>query len=139
MLLPLVEAYWAFEGIGGFHSRRVSTQLTRLLADPRLGCGWIALVDQVPAGYLLAVHVFSLEHLGMTVEIDEFFVLDKHRGHGIGAAMLRAAEVSFTHAGYTNISLQLSRCNDSARAFYRRHGYLERSGYELLDKALNDG
>ncbi len=84
LLLPLVAAYWAFEDIPGFDVRRVSAQLARLLGEPRLGCGWIALVDDVPAGY------------------------------------------------------QLSRDNDSARAFYHRHGYTERSAYELLDKVLHN-
>jgi GNAT superfamily N-acetyltransferase len=139
ILSSLVAAYWAFEGISGFDSPRVSAQLARLLGEPRLGCGWLALVDGVPVGYLLGVYVFSLEHLGLTAEIDEFFVLPQQRGHGVGAEMLGAAEVEFLHAGCTNVSLQLSRGNDSARAFYRRHGYAERSGYEILDKALPEG
>ncbi len=137
-LVPLVADYWAFEGISGFDAPRVAAQLTRLLSEPRLGGGWVAFVDERPAGYLLAVYLFSLEHLGLTAEIDEFMMLDQYRGHGIGAALLRMAEAAFTQAGCTNVALQLSRHNDSARAFYHRQGYLERSGYELLDKALPD-
>ena len=139
VLLRLMEVYWAFEGISGFDPPRVSGQLTRLFSEPRLGCGWVAFVDGRPVGYLVAVYVFSLEHLGLTAEIDEFMVLDQHRGHGVGSALLGIAESTFTRAGCTNVSLQLSRGNDSARAFYHRQGYSERSGYELLDKALLDG
>jgi ribosomal protein S18 acetylase RimI-like enzyme len=139
LLLPLVAAYWAFEDITGFDLSRVSSQLARLLGEPRFGCGWIALVDGVPVGYLVGVYVFSLEHLGLTAEIDEFFVLPQYRSHGIGVEMLRVAELEFIHAGCTNVSLQLSRDNDSARAFYHRRGYTERSRYELLDKMLHDG
>jgi GNAT superfamily N-acetyltransferase len=139
ILLPLVEGYWAFEGISGFDSPRVSEQLSRLFSEPPLGCGWIAFVDGQPVGYLLAVYVFSLEHLGLTAEIDEFMVLEQQRGSGVGFALLRIAESAFTQAGCTNVSLQLSRGNDSARAFYHRYGYSERSGYELLDKSLGDG
>ena len=40
-------------------------------------------------------------------------------------------------AGCTNIALQLGRANESARQFYRRKGYGERDGYELLDKDLD--
>jgi ribosomal protein S18 acetylase RimI-like enzyme len=96
-------------------------------------------MDGQPVGYLVAVYVFSLEHLGLTAEIDEFMVLDQHRGHGVGSALLGIAESTFTCAGCTKVSLQLSRRNDAARAFYHRQGYSERSGYELLDKALLDG
>lgn len=135
-LLPLVEQYWAFEDIAGFHPARVTVQLEHLIGDPRLGCGWIAFVKDQPAGYLLAVYVFSLEHLGLTAEIDEFFVLPSCRGHGLGADLLNLAEAEFRQAGCTHVSLQLSRGNDAARDFYRRHEYSERAGFELLDKML---
>jgi len=32
--------------------------------------------------------------------------------------------------------LQLARGNPGAREFYRRQGYSERAGYELMDKTL---
>lgn len=138
VLLPLVEGYWTFEGITGFDKVRVSAQLERLLSDPRLGCGWFAFGEGAPAAYLLAVYVFSLEHLGLTAEIDEFFVLPQYRGHGLGKALLKAAEAEFMLAGCTNVSLQLARDNDSARVFYRRYGYMERADFELLDKMLDN-
>lgn len=139
VLLPLVKAYWDFEAISGFEVQRVAPQLERLLSEPRLGAGWIALADDIPVGYLLAVYVFSLEHMGLTAEIDEFFVSPLGRNAGVGSAMLRAAESEFAQAGCTNVSLQLSRGNDAARRFYHHHGYEERSGYELLDKMLPAG
>lgn len=43
-------------------------------------------------GYLLCVHDFSLEHLGLTAEIDEFFVAPSRRGNGLGGKLLPAAE-----------------------------------------------
>ncbi len=138
-LLPLVEEYWRFEAISGFEPGRVGSQLKRLLSEPRLGAGWLSTTDGVAVGYLLAVYVFSLEHLGITAEIDELFVLPSKRGRGIGAALLDVAESEFRRLGCSNASLQLSRHNDSARAFYHRHEYLERSGYELLEKTLQVG
>jgi ribosomal protein S18 acetylase RimI-like enzyme len=93
-------------------------------------------MDGQLVGYLVAVYVFSLEHFGLTAEIDEFMVLDQHRSHGVGSALLKIAESTFAQAGCTNVSLELSRRNDGARAFYHRQGYSERSRYELLDKAL---
>lgn len=139
-LLPLVKSYWAFEEISGFDADRVSAQLERLLSQPHLGCGWIAFDhSHAPIGYLLAVYVFSLEYLGLTAEIDEFFVLPSQRGRGMGIELLKLAEAEFGRAGCTKVSLQLARGNESARAFYRGLGYVERPGYELLDKSLPDG
>lgn len=136
LLLPLIEQYWIFEDITGFDGTRVQQELERVLADSRLASGWIAFAGGRAAGYLLAVYVFSLEHLGLTAEIDEFFVLPSARGHGLGDALLRLAEQEFVRRRCGNVSLQLGRGNDKARAFYRRHGYADRAGFELLDKML---
>ena len=135
-LLGLVAQYWSFEGIAGFDAQRLSRELERLCAQPHLGGAWISYVEHAPAGYVLSVYVFSLEHHGLTAEIDELFVLPKYRGRGLGAQLLRAAEAAARAAACSNISLQLGRHNDAARAFYRRHGYRVRAGYELLDKSL---
>src|SRR3954447_16302097 len=77
-LVSLVEEYWRFESIPGFDPPRVGEQLERLLSVPALGAGWLAYAAGVPVGYLLAVYVFSLEHLGLTAEIDELFVRPAH-------------------------------------------------------------
>jgi GNAT superfamily N-acetyltransferase len=135
-VLPLVEQYWIFEDIAGYEPARVRAELERFCSDPRLGAGWLVEEHGRAVGYLLAVYVFSLEHLGLTAEIDEFFVLPGARGRGAGLALLEAAETEFAGMQCTNVSLQLGRGNEAAREFYRRQGYSERAGYELLDKML---
>lgn len=136
VLLPLVEAYWHFEKIQGFEPKSLSEQLQRLISTPTLGTGWLVEIDQTAVGYLLVVYVFSLEHRGITAEIDEFFIAQDYRAGGIGEELLRLVEEKCIFDGCTNISLQLSRKNQSARAFYHRMGYSERSDFELLDKTL---
>ena len=139
VLTSLVAAYWKFEGIRGFVAQDLTPQLKRLLSEPHLGAGWIAWAGSTPVGYLLAVYVFSLEHKGLTAEIDEFFVSESARGAGLGSELLRIAELEFARRGCTNVSLQVSRGNDAARRFYCRQGYEARSGYELFDKMLLAG
>jgi GNAT superfamily N-acetyltransferase len=107
-----------------------------VLEDSNLGRAWVARLYGEPAGYLLAVYVFSLEHQGLTAEIDEFFVLPPHRGLGLGHQILSIAEAQFRLEGCTNVSLQLGRSNEAARNFYRRHGFDDRAGYELVSKNL---
>ena len=136
-VLPLVEQYWRFEAIEGFDGTRITALLKRVLNDASLGHVWIGTVDGVPAGYLLAVYVFSLEHRGLTAEIDEFFVLPGFRGAGLGRELLRQAEEQFRVRGCTNVALQIGRDNNVARAFYRSHGYQDRAGFELVDKMLD--
>jgi ribosomal protein S18 acetylase RimI-like enzyme len=138
-LLRLVEEYWIFEDIARFDPGRITAELERFLADPVLGSAWIAQAGHDAAGYLLAVYVFSLEHLGLTAEIDEFFVLPSFRGRDIGSQLLRVAEAEFVRRKCTNVSLQLGCENERARTFYREHGYGERAGFDLLDKMLPRG
>ncbi len=135
-LLPMVEQYWKFENIEGFDPARMRALLTRVLEDASLGRIWISRVYGEPAGYLLAVYVFSLEHQGITAEIDEFFLVPQHRGLGIGASMLAAAEAQFRIEECTNVSLQLGRSNEDARRFYRENGFEGRDGFELVSKML---
>ncbi len=136
MLLPLVEQYWLFEDLPGFDAARVRRELGRALADPAVASAWIAVDHRRGVGDLLAVYVFSLEHLGLTAELDEVFVLPSARGRELGAKLLGLAEAEFARRGCTNVFLQLGRGNDRARAFYRAQGYGERAGFELLDKML---
>jgi ribosomal protein S18 acetylase RimI-like enzyme len=46
------------------------------------------------------------------------------------------AERDLVMRGLVRLQLQLGVDNDRARAFYERHGFRCRAGYELLDKAL---
>ena len=136
IILPLVREYWTFEEIQGFQPDLIKSQLIHLLSKPALGAGWLALTEPGAAGYLLVVYVFSLENFGMTAEIDEFFVLPQYRKQGTGKVLLETVETEFRKKGLTNISLQLSRENNSARKYYLRRGYRERLKYELMEKDL---
>jgi GNAT superfamily N-acetyltransferase len=136
-LTELVAHYWAFEAIEHFSASRVQQCLTTLLQSPTLGAGWVASAGDRLCGYLLVMHVFSLEHGGIMAEIDELFVLPQYRGTGLGAALLATAEQTLAAGNCVRLQLQLNRGNRQARDFYRRRGYGERTAYELLDKALN--
>lgn len=139
MLLPLIRLYWDFEDISNFDPDRIEEQLKVFLARPQLGLGWLARSDDenpVAVGYMLAVYVFSLEHLGLTAEIDEFFILPEYRAKGIGSLMVETAEKEFQKAGCTNVSLQVDVDNSSAHEFYQNRGYGRRPRFVLLEKDL---
>jgi GNAT superfamily N-acetyltransferase len=135
-LVQLVGQYWQFEGIPGFDPRSVAPLLGQILSQPGLGAIWVAESGDELVGYLVAVYMFSLEQKGLMAEIDEFFVVPTVRTGGVGAALLDVAEDDLAQAGCVCLQLQLGKDNSRARAFYYRHGYRERDGYELLDKRL---
>jgi GNAT superfamily N-acetyltransferase len=135
-MLPLVQQYWRFEAIEGFDAVRIEALLRRVIPDTSLGQAWVATVDGEPAGYLLAVYVFSLEHQGLTAEIDELFIAPRYRGRGLGGRLLEVAEHGFRKRGCTNIFLQVGRDNAEARAFYQSRGFRDRKGFDMVDKDL---
>ena len=135
-LLALVRRYWQFEGLGTFDALRLEVLLQQLIGSRARGQVWVAERAGSPCGYLVLVYVVSLEHQGLMAEIDEFFVLPEARGAGLGSALLAAAEAALQQAGCVRLQLQLAVANEAARAFYARHGYRPRAGYELLDKPL---
>ena len=137
-LLRLIEAYWIFEHIDGFSAGSLAPQLERLIDTPSLGTAWIGFEDSQAAGYLIAVYVFSVEFMGIVAEFDELFVQAESRGSGIGTKLIQTAERECQQIGCTYVSLQVSRENESARRFYYRNGFQDRSGYELLEKMVAD-
>lgn len=144
----LVERYWRFERIAGFRAGHVREALEKLL-EGELGEVWISIRSHPSAerrseaqraieGYLILVYVFSLEHGGLTAEIDEFFVQRHARSRGQGARLLAAAEQAARRRGCANLSLQVGTRNARAKHFYLREGFLERREFELLEKHLAD-
>ena len=132
----LAEQYWGFESIEGFNRQRIETLLRRLLSEPERGACWVAEADGRLCGYLVAVIMFSLEHGGLMAEIDEVFVSAQKRSLGVGARLIAQAEGDLGSRGLLRLQLQLGTDNHRARAFYERHGFRRRAGYELFDKAL---
>src|SRR5580704_4827784 len=135
-VLELVRSYWDFEGIGGFDPPGIERVLQQLVGGSPYGAMWVATQEATLTGYLIVVLVMSVEHQGLMGEIDEFFVQPPARSHGVGAQLLAAAEAELKRRGALRLQLQISAVNARGRAFYERHGYALRVGYELLDKAL---
>ena len=133
-IAAMVERYWAFEGISGYDQQTVTGVLQAVIGDHRIGNVFVAGDGESLFGYLITVYVFSLEHLGITAEIDEFYVELQWRSRGVGSLLLAEAERSAANAGCTNLSLQLSERNEGAREFYLRHSFLPRPGYALFEK-----
>lgn len=135
-LSVLVREYWQFEGLAAAESSLVQAPIERLLASSSLGAAWVASESARPIGYLILVYVFSLEHRGLTAEVDEFYVVAGRRGVGLGSQLLALAEAEAIRNGCANISLQVGSANHHAETFYAHRGYTARSAYHLIEKDL---
>lgn len=80
-----------------------------------------------PAGY---IHVYPNSEWGAFAnqglpEIVDFAVLEKYRGHGIGAMLMDAAEkIAATYADRVYLGVGLHRGYGSAQRMYAKRGYI---------------
>jgi GNAT superfamily N-acetyltransferase len=83
-----------------------------------------------PVGHVL-VHLSPVSEQGATVgcaELEELFVKDEARGHGIGTALLAEAEAAAASAGAPSLGLGVSvgnPFNEAARRLYEQCGYTD--------------
>ena len=73
---------------------------------------------------------------GLMAEIDELYVPREMRSRGVGSLLVTAAQGDMAARGLVRLQLQLGVDNVRGRAFYERHGFSRRAGFELLDKPL---
>ena len=101
----------AIEGFeAAAHHRVARTRDQRTLRW--VSSGWPRSMARPPAT-CCAVYVFSLEHQGLTAEIDEFFVSpDLSRAAASVNACCDTAEDMFRSRGCTNVALQIGRDNN---------------------------
>lgn len=135
-LVPLLKAYWTFEGTAGFEAKTLRRRLSEFLSNPAHGLAWVAQDERRLVGYLLAAFVFSFEYGGRMAEIDEFFVEEASRGRGIGRRLLETAREALTREGCAALQLQVAEGNRAAQKFYASFGFAPKQGYRLWTVAL---
>jgi GNAT superfamily N-acetyltransferase len=100
----------------------LAARLRRLLAGTEV----IAFLAGDPA---VAVALLTLRpnvwYDGPVGLVDELYVAPEARGHGIGAALLAAAESITRERGGRLIEIAVDGADIDARRFYERHGYTD--------------
>lgn len=74
-----------------------------------------------PIGYALVAKTFSQEAGGLTLWIEELFVLPGHRSKGIGSKFFAFLEEAYPNA--KRLRLEVEEDNTRARNLYRRRGF----------------
>jgi ribosomal-protein-alanine N-acetyltransferase len=79
----------------------------------------VATVDGIVAGFVMVVHD----------ELEQVYVDSQHRGSGIAAALLSAAERIIAAAGFPSAWLAVVAGNERARRFYDRNGWTDEGDF----------
>ena len=95
----------------------------------------IAEADRQPVGFLIMLDSLPDEVTGGDQAFIAYMAVERgHRGHGVAAAMLRAAEDEARSMGAPYISLMVTEENEPARILYEHAGY--QTERRLLCKTL---
>lgn len=98
--------------------------LTRRLAELLVGEQVLALLVGDPAqGLALLTMRPNVWYAGPVALLDELYVVPAVRGHGLGTALLQAAEEVVRARGGELLEINVDGDDADARRFYERHGY----------------
>ena len=94
-------------------------------ADPPFEC-LLAEYESEPVGFALFFRNYSTWTGRCGLYIEDLFVREEYRGHGIGGALMRRLEELAAERGWARIDWAVLDWNTNAQSFYRQHG-----GYPL--------
>jgi GNAT superfamily N-acetyltransferase len=97
----------------------------------------VAAADGQVVGLLTMVYYQTLFHRGGTALINELVVTERHRGGGVGQALVQRAMEMARRDGLDEIEVGTENDNARARAFYKRAGFDEE--YVLLGREFESG
>lgn len=89
--------------------------------EPRVFAS-IAAVDGAPAGFALWFYSFSTFHARHGLYLEDLFVAEGFRGHGVGRALLRALAARCRAEGLTRLEWSVLDWNTPAIDFYKAQG-----------------
>ncbi len=84
--------------------------------------------DDGPVGLLTSIRSFSAFNAAPVLNVHDLAVLEAHRGQGVGARLLRSAEVLARQQGCCRMSLEVLDENPAKR-LYEREGFSAKSEY----------
>jgi len=118
-ILPLMRRMYLEDGYP-FEEAASRSALAALLRDPALGLAWVVRDGETAVGYLVLTYGYSLEYRGRDAFIDELFILESHRGRGLGRAAMQLLEAACRDNGVNALHLEVERGKEAATALYRK-------------------
>jgi ribosomal protein S18 acetylase RimI-like enzyme len=135
-LMVLMRAFYK-ESQYPFDGMRAEAAVIALMRNPENGAAWIFRYGGRAVGYLIVTFGYSIEFGGRDAFVDELFVSERDRGHGIGTRALEIAEAHCLEQGVAALHLEVERGNRRAQSLYEQSGYEAHERY-LMTKWLSD-
>ncbi len=101
----------------------ISAALDGMLERPDRGAVLVAQLDGRIVGVAALSTMWTLEHGGQAIWLDELYVEPAHRGQGVGAALLAAAYDTAREYGSLTVDLEVAAGHERASGLYERQGF----------------
>ena len=124
-----------FNAIDGYHFDEVTTRknLEKFISNEQLGKLWLIYADENLIGYVVLAACFSFEFKGFTASIDELYLIESHRGKGIGGEVINFVEAQAQRMEIKALHLEVERHNEKGKKLYEKNGFKEH-GRALMTK-----
>lgn len=130
LVLDFMRDYYAFDG-HHYDRKAARAPLLGLLNNPVFGLAWLVLDSGTPVGYIVLCFGYSLEYLGRDAFIDEFYLIESHRGRGWGRMALEFVREQARLHHLRAIHLEVVRRNTAALEFYRKLGFQDHGHFMM--------
>ena len=132
-LEPMVASFHAIEGIDSDAAHRRAALAPLLDGSPH-ACVYMIGPARAPVGYIALCFGWSIEHGGLDVFGDEFFIREAVRGRGMGTEVLASLLPELERNGVAAVHLEVDADNDRAAALYGAFGFKRRDKYRLMTR-----
>jgi ribosomal protein S18 acetylase RimI-like enzyme len=112
-----------------FDDSSIRVALTKILSDDSLGRVWLIQHNSQAIGYIVLTFGYSLEYRGREAVIDEIYILESHRGQGIGKRAIEFVEEVSPSLEIKVLHLEVERENIAAQRFYQKVGFEAQDSY----------
>lgn len=106
-----------------FDGGQAKRAFEQLVNDDNLGRVFLLERDGRPAGYAVLTLGFSMEFGGRDGFLDDLFVREPARGHGLGREAMEAVFNESRRRGVLALHLEVDRDNVRAKHLYRKFGF----------------
>ena len=123
-ILKLMPIYYEFDHLE-FNEHNARNTLQEFLSTSEFGRLWLFHDESTnePIGYMILTFSYSFEYGGREAFVDELFVLESHRGKGIGSKAIRLAQHECKALGMKAIRLEVTKTNLSVLNLYQKLGF----------------
>ncbi len=131
LLVGLMAEFYAEGGYDLNHARAAGA-FAAILADERLGYAWIIQADHQDVGHIVLTLKYAMEYGGMVACLDDLYVKPDWRNKGLSTGALIEVRDFCQKAGIRALTVEVGHSNGPAQTVYRRVGFAEAAGRQLL-------